>query len=69
MNYAYNLGAMVIIEQRPHLASARENLFSEFANNKGTDKPAHPRRLISAFAIRSLESIISKQATGKILIF
>ena len=45
------------------------NLSSWFANNKGADHPAHPRRLISAFGIRSLESIISKLATSEILIF
>ena len=27
-----------------------------FANHKGTDQPAHPRSLISAFVIRFLES-------------
>ena len=27
-------------------------------NNKGTDEPAHPRSLISAFVIHFLESII-----------
>ena len=30
------------------------------ANNKGADQPAQPRSLISAFVIRSLESILSK---------
>ena len=40
-----------------------------FANNTGTDQPAHPRSLISAFDIRFLESIISKLAMSKILIF
>ena len=39
-----------------------------FANNKGTDQPAHLCRLISDFVIRSLESI-SKFATGNISIF
>ena len=33
-----------------------------FTNNKGADQPAHPRNLISAFVLRSLESIISKLA-------
>ena len=33
--------------------------FRGFANNKGTDQPVHPHSLISAFVIRSLESIIS----------
>ena len=40
-----------------------------FANNKGADQPAHPRRLISAFVIRFLESNISKLAPSKISIF
>ena len=40
-----------------------------FANNKCPDQPAHPHRLISAFVIRLLESIISKPAIGEILIF
>ena len=39
------------------------------SNNKGTDQPAHPHRLISAFVIRFLGSIISKLATCKISIF
>ena len=29
-----------------------------YANNKGTDQPAHPRSPISAFVVRCLESII-----------
>ena len=40
-----------------------------FENNKDTDQPAHPHRLISAFVIRILESIISKLASRKIPIF
>ena len=39
------------------------------ANNTGTDQPAHPRSMISAFVIRFEESIICKLATGKISIF
>ena len=39
-----------------------------FANNKGADQPAHPRRLISTFVIRLLESIISKLASSEISI-
>ena len=38
----------------------RENLSSVFANSKGTDQPAHPRRLISTIVFRFLESIICK---------
>ena len=40
-----------------------------FANNKGTDHPAHPHNLISAFVIRSLESTIYNLATREIPIF
>ena len=29
-----------------------------YANNKGTDQPAHPRSLISAFDVHRLDSII-----------
>ena len=47
-------------------ASTRENL-REFANNKGTDQPAHLRSLISALVIRFLESTISKLATSNFL--
>ena len=37
-----------------------------FANNKGADQPAHTRSLIIGFAIRLLESIISKLATSEV---
>ena len=40
-----------------------------FANNKGTDQPAHPRSLISAFVIRLSRNKISRLATSKISIF
>ena len=40
-----------------------------FANNTGTDQPAHPRSLISAFVICFLESITSKFGTSEISIF
>ena len=43
-----------------------ENLFSPYANNKGTDQPAHPRSLISAFVIRCLDSIIPLVSMPKI---
>ena len=36
------------------------------ANNNGTDQPAHPRSLISAFVIGLFERIISTLATCKI---
>ena len=35
-----------------------ENLFMLYANNKGTDQPAHLRSLISTFVVRCLDSII-----------
>ena len=37
--------------------------FMSYANNKGTDQPAHQRSLISAFVVRLLDSIISVNST------
>ena len=48
---------------------AGKPVFRGFVNNKGADQPAHPHRLISAFVIHVLESIISKLATSEIFIF
>ena len=50
-------------------ASTRENMYLGFANNKGTDQPAHPRCMISAIVLCVLESIICRFATSGILIF
>ena len=47
---------------------ARKPVFGGF-EHKGADLPAHLRRLISAFVIFFLESIIFKLATGEISIF
>ena len=38
-------------------------------NNTGTDQPAHPPSLISAFVVRFLESLICKLATGEVSVF
>ena len=40
-------------------------LSSGLKNNKGADQPAHLRSLISAFVIRSFESIISRLSVAK----
>ena len=50
-------------------ASTRDNLSSGFANNKGADQPAHPRRLISTFVICFSESVMSKLAICEISMF
>ena len=50
-------------------ALTRENLFWEFANNKGKDQPVLSCRLINTFVIPISESIISKLATREIPIF
>ena len=44
----------------------RETLSLVFTNNKRADQHEHPRRLISAFVIRFLESITSKLAKSEI---
>ena len=38
-----------------------------YGNNKGADQPAHPRSLISAFGVHSLDSIVPILAKSKIL--
>ena len=48
---------------------ARKPDFGGIVNNTGSDQPAHPLSLISAFVIHFLESIICKLATGEISIF
>ena len=48
---------------------ARKSVIGGFANNKGADKPAHPRSLISVFVVHLLESIISRLATSEISFF
>ena len=37
-----------------------------YVNNKGADQPAHPRSLISAFAVRCLDSLISLDSIAEI---
>ena len=37
-----------------------------YANNKGTDQPAHSRSLISTFVVRCLDSIISLDSIAEI---
>ena len=46
-----------------------KNCLLVFANNTGTDQPAHLRSPTCAFVIRVLKSIICKLATGEISIF
>ena len=49
-------------------ATSWENLFLPYANDKGSDQPAHPRSLISAFVVHCLDSIIPLLAIVKILV-
>ena len=37
-----------------------------YANNKGADQAAHPRRLISTFVVRCLDSMIGILAISKV---
>ena len=41
-------------------------MFMPYANNKGTDQPAHPHSLISAFVVCCLDRIIPLLAIAKI---
>ena len=53
----------------PYGPGRKKTCLRGFANNKGADQPAHPRRLISAFFVDLLETIISKLSTSEISIF
>ena len=46
-------------------ATSWENLFLQYVNNKGTDQPAHPQSLISAFVVRCLGNIIPLVSISK----
>ena len=63
LKYIFN--SVANMKANHNWASPREKLSSRFANNKGVD---HPHRLINAFSIRFLESVISRLATSEILI-
>ena len=43
-----------------------ENLFMSYANNKGANQPAHLCRLISAFIVHCLDSIVPILAKFKL---
>ena len=60
VNWNTQVCSEIIVPRRDSCDSLRG-----FANNNGADQPAHPRRLISAFVIRLLESI-SKIAESEI---
>ena len=47
-------------------ATSWENPFSPHANNKGADQTAHPRSLISVFAVRFQDSILPILAKFKL---
>ena len=46
--------------------SHEKTCLMSYANNKGADQSAHPRSLISAFVVRSLDSIISLVSISEI---
>ena len=64
-NFDHSTGGLLMLERlRVFMfeelcfwAPSWENLFLPYANNKGADQPAHSRSLISAFAVRCLDSI------------
>ena len=48
-----------------HVCASASDPVLVVANKKGTDQPAHPRSLISAFVNRLLQSIISRCPTSE----
>ena len=59
----------MFIALEPHGPRREKTCLRGFANNTGADQPAHPHRLINAFVIHILESIIYGLATGQISSF
>ena len=60
---AYQAG----IHTKPLYEPGHEKMcLMSYANNKGADQTAHPRSLISAFVVRSLDSIISLVSRSEI---
>ena len=50
-----------------HMSRAmRKMCLMSYVNNKGTDQPAHPCSLISAFVVRCLDSMISLDSIAEI---
>ena len=47
-------------------ATSWENLFMQYANNKGADQPEHPCSLISTFVVQCLDSIIPLASISEI---
>ena len=47
-----------LADESPSVSRHNIILLMPYANNKGTDQPAHPRSLISTFVVRTLDSIV-----------
>ena len=58
----FNIPHMPLI----HMSWAMRKCDISYANNKGADQPAHPRRLISTFISCCLDSIISLDSISEI---
>ena len=50
----------------PNKPGHEKTCLMSYANNKGAGQPAHPRSLISAFVVRSLDSAMSLVSVTKI---
>ena len=48
----------ILVKRGSYGPQCEKTCLRGFANNTGADQPAHPRRLISAFVIRLLQSTI-----------
>ena len=56
----------LVNNQRSNGPRREKTCLRGLTNNKGTDQPAHPRSLISAFVIRFLKSTVFNLATGQL---
>ena len=66
LNILIGLGNGMFIERITFEPGHEKTCLMSYANNKGADQPAHPCSLISAFVVRCLDSIISRDSIAEI---
>ena len=64
-SYEHSSGRFFLAFEQGH----EKTCLMSYVNNKGADQPAHPRSVISAFAFRCLDSVMSLVSVTKISSF
>ena len=64
--HLFDMGIICIAHPKLYEPGQEKIYLMSYANNKGADQPAHPRRLINAFVARCLDSVMSLASVTKI---